>query len=153
MERYKRHPNTACIICKKSIYRRPGLLEISNGRAFCGMLCYGISIRKEIPCVNCGKLILSGLNKKTCSRACANKHRTGIRYKVGRPKDKVVAERALKFALFNERGKTCERCGYDKPEILQVHHKDRNHSNNVLNNLELVCPNCHCEEHYLKKVS
>jgi hypothetical protein len=45
--------------------------------------------------------------------------------------------------------KKCERCGYDKhPEILEVHHKDRNRSNGNPNNLELLCPNCHTEEHY-----
>lgn len=46
--------------------------------------------------------------------------------------------------------KKCERCGYDKhPEILEVHHKDRNRDDGNPNNLELLCPNCHTEEHYL----
>ncbi|MFZ2303908.1 MAG: HNH endonuclease signature motif containing protein [Minisyncoccia bacterium] len=40
---------------------------------------------------------------------------------------------------------------YNKLEILQVHHKDRNRGNNDLSNLELICPNCHYEEHYLEK--
>ncbi len=45
----------------------------------------------------------------------------------------------------------CERCGYDKyPEILEVHHKDRSRKNGVGENLELLCPNCHAEEHHLK---
>jgi predicted HNH restriction endonuclease len=34
---------------------------------------------------------------------------------------------------------------------LNVHHKDWNHENNDLGNLELLCPNCHSEEHYLEK--
>ncbi len=46
--------------------------------------------------------------------------------------------------------KKCERCGYAKyPEILEVHHKDRNRANGNPDNLELLCPNCHTEEHYL----
>ncbi len=45
----------------------------------------------------------------------------------------------------------CGRCTYSKYEILQVHHKDRNRNNNNLANLELICPNCHYEEHYFKK--
>jgi len=44
----------------------------------------------------------------------------------------------------------CERCGYSKyPEILVVHHTDRNRKNGVKENLELLCPNCHEEEHFL----
>ena len=115
------------------------------------MACYGISCRKEHPCVVCEKLILSGLNKKTCSRICSNKNRTGIRYKKGRLHDKVVSQRALKMKLIRIRGESCERCSYNKVEILQTHHRDRNKSNNNLNNLELICPNCHFEEHYLEK--
>jgi 5-methylcytosine-specific restriction endonuclease McrA len=42
----------------------------------------------------------------------------------------------------------CERCEYDEmPEILGVHHKDRNRKNNDLSNLEVLCPNCHSLEH------
>ena len=150
-ERYKRKPNTVCIICGTSVYRRPVQLEASQGRAFCGQACYGVSNRKEKPCIVCGALILAGLHKKTCSRACANIHRTGIRYKLGRPRDKVVAERGMKIRLLEQRGGCCERCGYSKKEILHLHHKDRNRSNNDLSNLELICPNCHYEEHHLEK--
>ncbi|MCC6934479.1 MAG: HNH endonuclease [Candidatus Yanofskybacteria bacterium] len=63
----------------------------------------------------------------------------------------MTALKALKMRLLRERGRTCERCGYDKPEILQVHHKDRDRSNNDLANLALICPNCHYEEHYLER--
>lgn len=105
-----------------------------------------------MPCSVCKKPILAGLNKKTCSRSCANTHRLGIKYKLGRPrKDKVASERALKIRLLENRGIVCERCGYNKKEILHVHHKDRNRNNNDLENLELICPNCHYEEHYLGK--
>lgn len=151
IEQYKRNPNTKCGICNKPTYRRPIEIQRNKGRIFCSMACYGVSCRKESPCVVCGKLILSGLNKKTCSRGCANTHRTGIKYKLNRPRDKVFTERFLKLRLFKERGVVCERCSYNKKEILHVHHKDRDRNNNNLNNLELICPNCHYEEHYLKK--
>lgn len=121
---------------------------MNHKNVFCSVLCYGVSCRKEIPCVVCGKPILAGLNKKTCNRACANTYRAGIKYKIGRPKDKAIKQYALKMRLSEIRGKVCEKCGYDKYEILQVHHKDRNKNNNELSNLELICPNCHYEEHY-----
>lgn len=150
-EKYKRNPNTKCIICSKSIYRRPQQIQQSNGRVFCGQGCYGIFCRKEIPCVVCGKSVLSGLHRKTCSRGCANTHRAGIKYDGRGSKDKVKSQKALKTRLLKERGTKCERCGYDKFEILQVHHKDKNRANNNLDNLELICPNCHYEDHFLEK--
>lgn len=96
-------------------------------------------------------MILAGLNKKTCSRSCANVCRTGIKYRVGKPRDKVKYQQGLKLRLLQARGEKCERCGYNKREILQIHHRDRNKLNNELANLELICPNCHYEEHLLKK--
>ena len=125
-------------------------MEKNNGRLFCGLACYGIANRKEKPCVICGKLILAGANKKTCSRGCANKNRAGIKYKIGSPRDKVKDQRSVKLRLIAARGKKCERCGFSRIEILHVHHKDRNRTHNELDNLELICPNCHAEEHYLE---
>lgn len=148
-EQYKRKPNTKCSVCEKSVYRRPINLENSNGKAYCSQACYGISCRKEKSCVICNKLILSCLHQITCSGGCPNIYRKGIKYKLGRPKDKGDGIRAIKTRLFSIRGEKCERCNYDKSEIIQVHHKNRNRKNNDLKNLELVCPNCHFEEHYL----
>lgn len=50
-------------------------------------------------------------------------------------------------ALVNLRGHRCENCGniewLGQPITLEVHHKDGDHLNNELDNLELLCPNCH----------
>jgi len=145
---YKRNANTKCAICGKEIYRRPS--EIKKGRVFCNQACYGLANRKEKPCLVCGKPIMSRYNKLTCSRGCANIHRAGIKYKLGRPtRDKVKNYKILKTRLINLRGDKCERCSYGKVEILQVHHKSRKREDNSMGNLELLCPNCHCEEHFL----
>ncbi len=150
MEEYTRKPNTQCAICKKAIYRRPSEIKMRNNRVFCSQNCYGVACRKEVPCIVCGKPILSGLHKKTCSRSCANKNRAGIKYKLNRPKDKVKDLRALKSKLLRDRGSVCEQCGYAKMPILQIHHVDRDRKNNSLKNLKLLCPNCHMETHYLE---
>jgi hypothetical protein len=151
-EKYKRKPNAKCSICNKLIYKRPSQIKRGAKRIFCSMNCYGVSCRKEIPCTVCGKLILSGINRKTCSRNCANKNRTGIQYKINSPRDKARSQKALKIRLLSDRGEKCEHCSYDRREILQVHHKDRNRKNNNLDNLELICPNCHYEEHYISRL-
>ena len=57
----------------------------------------------------------------------------------------------MKIRLLEDRGGICERCGYSKKEVLHLHHKDRNRNNNDPSNLELICPNCHYEEHHLEK--
>ena len=45
------------------------------------------------------------------------------------------------------RGRKCEKCGLiewlGEPINLQIHHIDGNRSNNSLDNLQLLCPNCH----------
>ena len=150
-EQYKRNPNTKCVVCCKAIYRRPCELERSKGQAFCSSVCYGQTCRKEKPCIVCGKAILASLHRKTCSRSCSNTQRAGIKYKVNSPHDKVKYQQGLKVRLLRARGKNCERCGYHRFEILQVHHKNRDRNNNNLDNLELICPNCHCEKHYSEK--
>jgi hypothetical protein len=150
-ERYKRKPNTKCAICGKEIYRRPVQIKETGGKVYCGQACFGISCRIGKPCIICNKLILSGLHRITCSRKCSNINREGTKYKLGRPNDKFENVGLIKERLFSTRGQKCERCGYSKAEILQVHHKDRNRKNNELVNLELICPNCHFEDHYFEK--
>lgn len=59
--------------------------------------------------------------------------------------------RVLKSSIMNTGKKSCERCGYNKYKILQIHHKNRNRNDNSIENLEIICPNCHYEEHYLEK--
>lgn len=50
------------------------------------------------------------------------------------------------FAL--EIPKVCIRCGYDDhPEIIELHHRDGDRSNNQTENLEWLCPNCHKLHH------
>jgi len=65
-----------------------------------------------------------------------------------KPENAASNYRATALAVKQQK---CERCSYDKfPEILVVHHKDRNRKNGAKENLEILCPNCHEEEHLLK---
>jgi hypothetical protein len=152
-EKYLRKANANCLVCGKPFYKRPGQMQINKGRVFCSPACYGISCRKEKPCVVCGKPVLASLNKHTCSRSCANKNRTGICYRTGARKDKVKTQRLLKARLLKDRGMICERCNFEKTEILQVHHKNRDRNDNRMENLELICPNCHYSEHHMRRSS
>lgn len=48
--------------------------------------------------------------------------------------------------------KACQLCGWNAfPELLQVHHRNQNPTDDVLENLRAVCPTCHCWVHYAIK--
>lgn len=50
-------------------------------------------------------------------------------------------------AIIALRGRKCECCGLEewmgKPIPLEAHHKDGDELNSTLENLQLLCPNCH----------
>lgn len=48
---------------------------------------------------------------------------------------------------FRNFGKKCNCCGNDDFLVLEVHHKDRNRENNIVDNLEVLCANCHTRKH------
>lgn len=53
--------------------------------------------------------------------------------------------RTIAFSLYPVR---CNRCPYEKDErVLQVHHRNHDHSDDRPENLEILCANCHLEEH------
>ena len=66
--------------------------------------------------------------------------------------EKRVASCALKKHLFNLgiKEKRCEKCCIDTwqghPAPLELHHLDGDHFNNSLDNLQILCPNCHSLE-------
>lgn len=65
--------------------------------------------------------------------------------------DKKIKTSKLKNKLIKENiiENKCDICGLttwlDKPIVLQLHHIDGNHNNNSLENLQLLCPNCHSQ--------
>lgn len=79
----------------------------------------------------------------TCSRACSNTYfRSGTNN--GNFIDGSKQYRDKAFKIYKP---LCNRCGFDNILALEVHHKDRDRSNNDLSNLEIVCANCHTIDH------
>lgn len=64
------------------------------------------------------------------------------------PNSKLRSSDAL-AALVKLRGRKCEKCGLQEWQgqkiPLQVHHIDGNHYNNIIDNLQILCPNCHAQ--------
>jgi len=118
----------------------------ANTAKYCSRPCYYKAMRKigsvSVECKHCGVCFKTSPSRRRvyCSKACINKN----------SKETFVAKftTVRKAMLRRHLLERCERCGYDAvPEILGVHHKDRNRKNNTLENLEVLCPNCHSLEH------
>lgn len=60
-----------------------------------------------------------------------------------------MGKRLYKQLILSGREERCEICGtrdwQNQPLVLQVHHKDGNRRNNSLDNLQILCPNCHSQ--------
>tara|TARA_B100000745_G_scaffold300439_1_gene254406 strand:- start:4211 stop:4561 length:351 start_codon:yes stop_codon:yes gene_type:complete len=110
----------------------------------------GLGQQKKKECKICKGVYVG--QKKTCSRTCANKSRTGISYTKEGKFNKAYQGSLLKERLAQKRGGVCERCNMSNYAILQVHHKKERHrgGTDVLSNLELLCPNCHATHHFGK---
>lgn len=58
----------------------------------------------------------------------------------------------LKLRLFKDgiKEKKCEKCKLSvwmgEEMVLELDHKNENHFDNRLNNLEVLCPNCHAQK-------
>lgn len=121
---------------------------------FCSTICFSTNRRngKKFNCFKCGQEVIRNpshiKNRVFCSKLCAD----SSRQKTGRKKI-VVSKYCTKRLEWISRIKCCQRCGYkDFPQILNIHHIDRNRTNNSDINLELLCPNCHRVEHHLHRL-
>lgn len=153
MTEAQRKPNARCSICQKAVYKRPSQLMSAKDGIYCGRACFGLACRKEVPCVICAKPILAGLHKKTCSQDCSKlyRHDPTRPHCKGRKANKAkrTSTRTFRIDLMKQRGKACQLCGYDRFDIFNIHHIVEKHNGGTdeLDNLLLVCPNCHTEIH------
>lgn len=159
-----------CQNCKTFFYAQ--LREVNRGNAkYCSKKCSASGVKRKllakgiisrehnVECAYCKKTFYKNIsqikNSKTNTHFCCREHKdigqrieTGIKQiQPGHYGDVHTDYRTLAFRY---KSQICERCNYSKhPEILEVHHKDRNRENNTIENLLVVCPNCHMEEHFL----
>ena len=135
--------NTDCGVCGKNF---SFIATRANSAKYCSRECYYKSLRSKgtvnYKCQHCEVDFKGSPShpRKFCSRAC-----------VGKSKKTVFEAKfttVRKAMVSRDMIKACQRCGYNAhPEILGVHHMDRNRKNNSLENLEVLCPNCHSLEH------
>lgn len=150
--------------------------DLKRNRAkFCSLKCSGIYNTakfyksKNLPNVNCSycnKIFYRNETDKLNSRSglyfCNRKHKdlaqrlNGIKeihpshYSSITGRDPAIKK--YRNMAFKNLPVKCKNCGYSKyKSVLQVHHIDKNNTNNKIENLEILCPTCHNEKHYLTK--
>ena len=74
-----------------------------------------------------------------------NNYKTAIEYSQGAiVKSHILKQKLIKDGIKEQK---CEICGVSEWQgkilPLELHHKDRDHYNNELSNLQILCPNCH----------
>lgn len=152
-----------CLNCKNE-FDAP-IREINRGYGkFCSLSCssqYNAKLRKSklLPntsCAYCGVNFHIPPNKLGSSKSglhfCCREHKD-LAQRIGGIKEIQPShygqelsyrKKALRYLPHK-----CTRCDYDKNIVaLAVHHKDGDHNNNALFNLEFLCMNCHAIEHW-----
>lgn len=82
----------------------------------------------------------------TCSRACSNTY-----FRSGPNNGNYIdAASTYRNKAFKYYAPICVRCGHNNILALEVHHKDKNRDNSNIENLEILCANCHTIEHKTK---
>lgn len=140
-----------CLCCNKEIET-----TVSNEQKFCNNSCsatYNNKLRgiknktHDNKCVVCEKTIRK--HSTFCTNTCSSIFKQKERFLKIEKGDKTFPERIYKLFLIEKHGNKCMECGWCKINPvtnkvpIQLEHIDGNSDNNLLNNLKLLCPNCH----------
>ena len=149
------HITKNCLNCNGKINT-----TINEERKFCSKSCsatYNNKKKKKKKsnkkCINCGKE-LQNRNNKYCNNICQNEYQNNEIFKLIESNNlhlnnSSTESRWVKKYLIIKYGEKCMKCGWNEIHQItgnvpiQINHKDGNTENNKLNNVELLCPNCH----------
>jgi hypothetical protein len=166
---------TTCNFCDIEFFAKPSELK-RGGAKYCSMTCSGKANSKRqlqqskiknvpnVTCSLCGIKFYKNKSRLKLSKSklyfCCRAHKDAAQ-KIGGLKEiqpphygttLLGTPNTYRRIAFAQHEPKCSICGYDKyRSVLQVHHKDRDRTNNDVDNLQVVCPTCHLEIHYLEQ--
>ena len=91
-------------------------------------------------------IVYNGQQNKKGQQKGPNKYKSAMEYIES---GKQISSSKLREKLFQDglKQEQCELCGivewFGKKIPLELHHKNGNHFDNSLDNLQILCPNCH----------
>ena len=152
-----------CLCCNKEF--EASLKEHTRGNAkYCSLSCSSkyakslVVVENNVSCALCQKLFYLSSSKQKKSKSglffCCRAHKDAAQriggIEVIQPDHYNHGKHNYRSIAFRSLDHKCEKCGYDEyPQILQVHHKDKNRENNLIENLQILCPTCHEVFHFL----
>lgn len=101
--------------------------------------------RKNNLCLNCDIITTN----KYCSQKCQHEYKRKEIFKLIESGDTSVTSKMVKQYLIHIHGEKCMECGWCSINLtsnkvpIELEHIDGNSENNSLDNLKLLCPNCH----------
>lgn len=136
-----------CMICEKQFSFKAWR---DNRAKYCSRSCYYKSMVSkgtvEKSCPFCGvKFKTSPSHDKVCCSWNCRKQYLLLKIPLSEKRSFSKIRQAMQ-----SRGmvKKCFDCGYHShPEVLGIHHQDGNRKNNILENLIVLCANCHSLRH------
>jgi len=138
--------NRLCVNCGEEIKGR--------GKMFCNQSCNATyqnkprikNIKIEKKCLNCGCVTT---NSKYCSLKCQQEYQQQQVFDAIENGDTTFDFRNYKRYLIHKHGEKCMDCGWGEQNQysgkipIELEHIDGDSNNNSLDNLKLLCPNCH----------
>jgi hypothetical protein len=107
------------------------------------------SRKSQIYCNNCELSLQGKSGNKFCSRQCSVEYKRSISNKLIEEGSEMISSAVIKRYLIRKFGEKCMECGWNNRNLysntipIELEHIDGNSSNNELNNVKLLCPNCH----------
>lgn len=149
-----------CKICNNDFEVKTSLFNKYKKRGW-GFRCLDcrqkLGEKLTLECPVCGKTFVrkhwqiktkSGLS--FCSRSCAATY-NNTHCRTGENNPNCIDGRYMKSSYakkaFRAYVPKCAACGLKEECCLQVHHIDKDRQNDDINNLIILCANCHCRVH------
>lgn len=139
--------------------RRVNEARKNGWKIFCSKECKSKIKSKKILC-NCAhceaeiqktpsEIKRSKTGNVFCNKSCAASYNNS-HFKTGENNPNYKHGEGTNYTnlAFKNYKPFCTMCGHTSRATLQVHHIDENRLNNSIENLIILCANCHCEIHY-----
>lgn len=102
----------------------------------------------EISCLWCNESLVGTSAKKYCSQTCQHIFKADTAIRLNKASS-IVCKRWLIY--HDPSCSICHRFSWNQRRIpLELDHVDGNYKNNLLENLRLLCPNCHAQTNTYK---